>query len=68
MYSVDVCEIYDIECTLSGMSTSIILYACNLQTYLTEEDFQAVFGISVHDFKAMPVWKQANLKKKVDLF
>ena len=39
-----------------------------LQKYLTEEDFLQVFGISVHDFKGMPAWKQANLKKKVDLF
>lgn len=40
----------------------------NLQMYLTDEDFLEVFGISVHDYKAMPKWKQENLKKKVGLF
>lgn len=40
----------------------------NLQTYLTEEDFQDVFGISVHEYKALPKWKQDNLKKKVNLY
>lgn len=39
-----------------------------LQTYLTEEDFQEVFGISVFEYKALPKWKQDNLKKKVDLY
>ena len=47
---------------------SLALINAILQTYLTEEDFLEVFGISVHDYKAMAKWKQDNLKKKVDLF
>lgn len=39
-----------------------------LQTYLTEDDFLIVFGINVHDYKALPKWKQDKLKKRVDLF
>ena len=58
---------YDyMEYFLKLLSSLLMQYF--LQTYLTEEDFLEVFGISVHDYKAMPKWKQDNLKKKVDLF
>ena len=38
------------------------------QTYLTDEEFQKVFGKTVNEFNAIPEWKQKDLKKKVDLF
>jgi len=39
-----------------------------LKAYLSEDDFKKVFEISVQEFRALPKWKQGNLKKKVDLF
>jgi len=38
------------------------------KAYLSEDDFKKVFEISVQEFRALPKWKQGNLKKKVDLF
>ena len=39
-----------------------------LQMYLTEEDFKSAMGVTVHEYKALPAWKQNNLKKKAGLF
>ena len=50
------------------LSTNDSCSACITQTYLTEEDFQKVFKITVSEFKALAEWKRINLKKKVDLF
>ncbi|CAE8654430.1 unnamed protein product, partial [Polarella glacialis] len=38
------------------------------ELYLTDSDFQAMFGASPADFLKMPKWKQQNLKKAKDLF
>ena len=43
-------------------------HTCPSKTYLTEEEFNKVFEMSVQEFRALPKWKQGNLKKKVDLF
>ena len=43
-------------------------HTCPSKTYLTEEEFNKVLGMSVQEFRALPKWKQGNLKKKVDLF
>lgn len=38
------------------------------QTYLTDEEFQKIFGKTVSEFNALPEWKRKDLKKKMDLF
>lgn len=38
------------------------------ELYLSDEDFQAVFGMSHADFAKLPKWKQQNLKKAKDVF
>ena len=38
------------------------------QRYLTDQDFEAVFGMSRSDYLNMRPWKQLDLKKKVGLF
>lgn len=40
----------------------------NKEVHLSEEDFQKVLGISIHEYRGLPQWKKNNLKKKVDLF
>uniref|UniRef100_A0A1J3ISD7 Villin-2 n=1 Tax=Noccaea caerulescens TaxID=107243 RepID=A0A1J3ISD7_NOCCA len=38
------------------------------EAYLTEEEFQSVFGMEKEAFNNLPRWKQDLLKKKFDLF
>lgn len=38
------------------------------QAYLSDEEFQNVFGMAKEDFYKLPKWKQDMQKKKVDLF
>jgi hypothetical protein len=38
------------------------------EAYLSEEEFQSVFGIEKEAFNNLPRWKQDLLKKKFDLF
>ena len=38
------------------------------QAYLSEEEFQTVFGITKEAFYKLPKWKQDMQKKKFDLF
>ncbi|XP_061465270.1 villin-1 [Rhineura floridana] len=38
------------------------------EDYLSEDDFLAVFGMSQHNFAALPPWKQQSLKKEKGLF
>ena len=53
----------------SQHNVDISLYIITrVQVYLSEEEFQKVFNITVHEFKAMPKWKQNDLKKGVGLF
>jgi hypothetical protein len=40
----------------------------NKELHLSEEDFQKVFGMSIHDYRPLPQWKKNNLKKSVDMF
>jgi len=39
-----------------------------LETYLSDEEFQKIFGMLKDDFEAMPEWKKSNLRKKKKLF
>jgi len=38
------------------------------EAYLTDEDFETVFGISKEQFYALPTWKRNDRKKAVQLF
>jgi len=38
------------------------------EQYLSDSDFQSVFGMSFADFQKSPKWKQQNAKKSKDLF
>merc|ERR1712032_554422 len=38
------------------------------EQYLSNEDFESVFGMSPDSFSKMPKWKQQNLKKTKELF
>lgn len=38
------------------------------EQYLSESDFQSLFGMSMADFLKQPKWKQQNAKKSKDLF
>ncbi|XP_044505397.1 villin-3-like isoform X2 [Mangifera indica] len=38
------------------------------EAYLSDEEFQNVFGMAKEDFYKLPKWKQDMQKKKVDLF
>ena len=39
-----------------------------MQTYLTDDEFQEVFGMTRNKFYSQPKWKQEELKKRVTLF
>uniref|UniRef100_A0A8B9R3J0 HP domain-containing protein n=1 Tax=Anas platyrhynchos TaxID=8839 RepID=A0A8B9R3J0_ANAPL len=38
------------------------------EQHLSDQDFQAVFGMNRSAFGNLPVWKQQNLKKEKGLF
>lgn len=38
------------------------------EDYLSNEDFERIFGTSLSEFKALPEWKKQNLKKANGLF
>jgi hypothetical protein len=38
------------------------------EEYLSEEEFEVVFGMDKEDFRAMPPWKRINAKKAKGLF
>jgi hypothetical protein len=38
------------------------------EEYLSEEEFEVVFGMDKEDFQAMPPWKRINAKKAKGLF
>ncbi|CAM9277643.1 unnamed protein product [Lampetra fluviatilis] len=39
-----------------------------LERYLTDVDFQSVLNMSREEYRSIPLWKQATLKKEVGLF
>lgn len=45
-----------------------LLFFRNFQAYLSDEEFQTVFGVTKEAFYKLPKWKQDMQKKKVDLF
>jgi hypothetical protein len=47
-----------------GKANSVLL----LQTYLSDSEFQTVFGITKEEFYQQPRWKQEQQKRKTDLF
>ena len=59
-------EFYGVE-ELKSMSVPGLDYA-NKEKYLTDKDFQGVFGMSKEEFAGIPKWKRVNLKKQVGLF
>jgi len=38
------------------------------ETYLSDSEFQTVFGVTKEEFYQQPRWKQDQQKKKADLF
>ncbi|XP_073731888.1 advillin isoform X1 [Misgurnus anguillicaudatus] len=38
------------------------------ERYLSDQDFQAIFGMSKEEFNIMPQWKQGNVKKQKGFF
>ncbi|ELP89759.1 villidin, putative, partial [Entamoeba invadens IP1] len=40
----------------------------SLETYLSDEEFQTVFGMTPEAFQALPTWKRATLKKQKKLY
>eukprot|EP01059_Diplonema_ambulator_P001610 TRINITY_DN11380_c0_g1_i1.p1 TRINITY_DN11380_c0_g1~~TRINITY_DN11380_c0_g1_i1.p1 ORF type:complete len:364 (+),score=144.31 TRINITY_DN11380_c0_g1_i1:45-1094(+) len=38
------------------------------ETYLSDEDFQEVFGMSPDEFNKLPTWRKAKMKNEKDLF
>ena len=67
-----VCHVIRTKTPLSlspSLSPSLPLsLSLSLQTYLSEDEFVKVFGITQQEFRSLPKWKQSNAKKKVDLF
>jgi len=39
-----------------------------LEAYLSEEDFDKLFGMSRHAYETLPNWKKPDVKKKTGLF
>lgn len=46
----------------------LLLWSIYYKAYLSEEEFQSVFGMEKEAFNNLPRWKQDLLKKKLDLF
>lgn len=46
----------------------VITSCLALQAYLSDEDFQTIFGMTKDAFYQLPKWKQDMQKKKADLF
>uniref|UniRef100_A0A8C4QBH9 Villin 1 n=1 Tax=Eptatretus burgeri TaxID=7764 RepID=A0A8C4QBH9_EPTBU len=46
----------------------ILHFCCNLQQYLSDDEFKNIMGLSKVEFNFLPLWKQQNLKKVTGLF
>ncbi|XP_055085604.1 actin-binding LIM protein 1-like [Periophthalmus magnuspinnatus] len=40
----------------------------NLERHLSPDSFFDIFGMELHEFDRLPLWKRNEMKKKVDLF
>ncbi|CAL7943188.1 unnamed protein product [Xylocopa violacea] len=40
----------------------------HLESYLSQQHFQELLGMTKEEFQELPVWKQVNLKKEIGLF
>lgn len=39
-----------------------------LERYLSPEEFEKALGMSLDEFKEVPIWKQSKMKKEAGLF
>lgn len=39
-----------------------------LERYLSPEEFEIALGMSLDEFKEVPIWKQSKMKKEAGLF
>lgn len=46
----------------SGLDTG------KLETYLSKEEFEEVFGVTLQTFQTFPIWKQQKIKREFGLF
>lgn len=63
IYFQPVCFIYLVMC--AGIDSFSFNW---LQTYLSDEEFKTVFGLTKETFYQQPKWKQDMQKRKLDLF
>ena len=56
--------VFEIIWVYDPLQPSITLF----QYYLSPEDFQKLFQVSLTDYEKLPQWKKSNLKKKVGLY
>merc|ERR1712137_698685 len=59
---------YDYQTLSQAESRPSDVDPANKEKYLSDEDFQTVFGMAPSDFVALPKWKQQKLKKEKQLF
>lgn len=59
---------FPLEALQARSSETATCDPAHLHEYLSDSDFQKVFGMSAADFAKLPGWKQADAKKKHKLF
>lgn len=65
----EVCPIMNVATFLKiFLNWQLWFFFVYFQAYLSEEEFQAVFGTTKEAFYKLPKWKQELQKKKLDLF
>ena len=64
----EVCPAIDVFKFALSFSEYSCSYSLISQAYLSDEEFQTVFGMAKEAFYKLPKWKQDIQKKKVDLF
>ena len=60
-------DVFELE-KLKNMKGSDGIDPTVKEQYLSDEQFQEVFSMDKAAFKAMPLWKRQDKKKKVGLF